>query len=334
MRRRDFLKSFAVAGAFVASGRRSAGQAKLEGGASGAWPNWPFEEIRIPYRERPGKIRWPNDGPLCVHVYVTAEWSMNRPLQDQAAKYRRDLSLESEQDQYTFTVGIWRAIKLLDKFGIKASIFPNAGMVERYPDLFRELQGKGHEIVARSYDQGVPTTHLTAEEERKEIQRSTAIIEKVVGKRPVGWINPGAKCTDKTPEILADEGYIWHGDLKGDDLPYGIRTRNGKKIVVIPHRTMTSNDFAVFPEAGGLKGFRSGEQAFEFIKDFFDSYYKLGREEYPQALTYGIHPMRSCIPDRIGVHERAFDYMLKHKDVWFARYVDMAEHWMKHYMEV
>jgi peptidoglycan/xylan/chitin deacetylase (PgdA/CDA1 family) len=331
MNRRDVFRTFAVAGAVVATGRRARAQ-RVEGGASGAFPEWPFEEIRVPYRERFGKIRWPNNGPLCVHVYVTSEWSWNRPLADADAKYKRDLSLESEQDQYTFTVGVWRAVRLLDKFDIKASIFPNAGMVERYPDLFRELQSKGHEIVARSYDQGTPTTHLTPEEERKEIQRATSIIQKVVGARPVGWINPGAKCTDRTPDILADEGYIWHGDLKGDDLPYGIKTRNGKKIVVIPHRTMTSNDFAVFPEGGSLKGMRGAKEATAFVNDLFDEYYRLGKEEYPGALTYGIHPMRSCIPDRIGVHERVFEHMRKFKDVWFARYVDMAEHWMKNYM--
>ena len=150
----------------------------------------------------------------------------------------------------------------------------------------------------------------------------------------MGWISPGAKCSDKTADFLADAGYLWFGDLKGDDLPYGIKTKNGKKIVVIPHRTMTSNDYAIYPEIGSLKGFRSGQDAFEFIKDLFDSYYKLGQEEYPGALTYGIHPMRSCIPDRIGVHERVLEYMKKFQDVWFARYVDIAEHWMKNYMSV
>ena len=334
MDRRDFFNALVVAGAVVSASRSGRSQARMEGGASGRWPNWPFEEIRIPYRERAGKIKWPNNGPLCVHVYVTAEWNTNRPLADPNAKYKRDLSLESEQDQYTFTVGVWRAVKLLDKFDIKASIFPSSGMLEAYGDLFRELQGKGHEIVARSYDQGVPPPDLTSELERQDVERATRLVEKVVGKRPLGWISPGAKCSDKTPDYLADAGYLWFGDLKGDDLPYGIKTKNGKKIVVIPHRTMTSNDFAIYPEIGSLKGFRSGQDAFEFIKDLFDSYYKLGQEEYPGALTYGIHPMRSCIPDRIGVHERVLEYMKKFQDVWFARYVDIAEHWMKNYMSV
>lgn len=298
-----------------------------------AWPSWPFEEIRVPYRERRDKIFWPNHGPLCVHVYVTAEWNLNEPLRDPNAKCTRDFSQESEQSQYTFTVGIWRAVNLLDKIGIKASIFPNAGMVEQFPDLFRDLHRKGHEIVARSYDQNIPTTHMNEEEERKEIRRCTAILEQSVGEHPAGWINPGAKCTEKTADILADEGYLWHGDLKGDDLPYGIKTKNGKKIVVVPHRTMTSNDFAVFPESGmALKGFRSNTDGLQFIKDFFNAYYELGKEEHPQSLTYGIHPMRSCIPDRINVHQRALEYMLTFKDVWFARYVDIADHWMKNFI--
>lgn len=310
------------------------GRPKLEGGPSGPWPRWPFKEIRVPFRERAGTIRWPNDGPLCLHVYVTAEWNSNRPPNDPRAKFKRDLGLESEQDQYVFTVGIWRAVKLLDDAGIKATILPNAQMVERYPDLFRELHGKGHEIVARPYDQGVPARYFAPDGERKEIRKCTAIIEGVIGERPLGWLNPGARCTDKTPEILADTGFLWIGDLRGDDLPYGIKTKKGKKLVVIPHRTMTSNDYAIYPEMGSLKGFRSGQQAFEFVKDLFDSYYKLGQNEFPQALTYGIHPMRSCIPDRIGVHERFFDYVRKFRDVWMARYVDMAEHWMENYMDV
>lgn len=95
---------------------------------------------------------------------------------------------------------------------------------------------------------------------------------------------------------------------------------------------MTSNDYAIFPEIGSLKGFRSASDALALVKETFDAYYQLGKEEYPQALTYGIHPMRSCIPDRIAVHDRFLDYARKFQDVWIARYQDMAEHWMKNFM--
>jgi peptidoglycan/xylan/chitin deacetylase (PgdA/CDA1 family) len=332
MRRRDLFKTVAAAGAVAATARRGHAQMVEGGGPAGKWPEWPFEEIRIPYRERFGRIRWPNNGPLCVHVYVTAEWGSTPPENaGRDVKFRRDLSVESEQGEYAFTVGIWRAVRMLDKFDIKATIFPHSRMVARYPDLFRELAGKGHEIVARS-NVGTPT--MTPDEERAAIREATSIVEKAVGQRPVGWINPGAKCTDQTPQFLADEGYMWHGDLKGDDLPYGLLLKNGKRIVEIPHRTAAANDFAWFPEGGGLKGLRSGREGLEFIKDMFDEYYALGKEEYPGAMTFGIHPQRSCMPERVRVVERGLDYMRTFSDVWFARYVDMAEHWMKHYMDV
>lgn len=339
MKRRDVLKAFSLTGAFLAASQTGRGQreapddhafaAGVEDGHSSPWPHWPFDEIRIPYRERAGKIKWPNNGPLCVYMYVTGEWRGHQTLSDPQARYKRDLRGESATGQYEYTVGIWRAIKLLDKFGIKVSFFPTAGMVEKYPDLFRELTSKGHEIISRPYG-GVPTTRLTPSEERKEIQICTAVIEKATGQRPIGFDNPGGVCTDKTPEILADEGYLWMGGLKGDDLPYGIRTRNQKKIVVVGSRHTTTNDYAIFE----TRGLRSAKDAFEFFKDSFDAYYKLGKEEFPGAFNYGIHPQHSCIPDRIGFQERALDYMLQFQDVWFARWGDLAEYWMKNYMDV
>lgn len=333
MNRRDLFRTFLVAGAAAVATRCSGQQAKVEAADAtvGLYPHWPFDEIRIPYRERAEKIKWPNNGPLCLTVHVSAEWAYNRQSNNLKAKYKRDLLAESENDLYTFTVGIWRAVELLDKFGIKANIFPNAGMVERYPDLFRELHSKGHEITTRAYDQSVPTTEFTPEEERQEIRRCTATLEKAIGQRPVGWINPGATCTDKTPEILADEGYIWTGDLRGDELPYGIRTSNGKKIVVIPHQALT--DFYIFPRSitGHLRS--GGQEAFQYVKDIFDEMYKLGKKEYPKLLIYGIHPYQSCKPERISLNERALEYFLKSKDIWSARYVDIAEYWMKNYMK-
>src|SRR3990172_6756988 len=208
MNRRSFFESFAAAGAagaMMASSRSVAAQAKPEGRPSGPWPDWPFEESHIPYRERAGKVRWPNNGPLCVYMYVTGEWVWNRPYSNpDRSIQKRNLSIESDVDQYTFTVGIWRAIKLLDKFDLKISIFPSASMVEHYPDLFRELHSKGHEVICRSYDQGKGTQEFTPAGEQQEIQRCTAIVENVIGKRPLGWDNPGGYTTPTTPGILTD----------------------------------------------------------------------------------------------------------------------------------
>ncbi len=237
MRRREFLKVSALAGSSLTAGSSTHGStggvtAQTEETPTGSFPHWPFEEIRIPFRERAGKVKWPHGGPLCVYINLTCEWrspQVSRDPQYPDAKYTRDLRGESNSGQYELAVGIWRAIKVLDQFDVKVSVFPHTAMVEKYPDLFRELHGKGHEIITRTYN-GFPTTYLTPSEEREEIRRNTALIERVIGVRPIGFNNPGGKTTDKTPEILADQGYLWMGGLKGDDLPYGIRTASGKKL--------------------------------------------------------------------------------------------------------
>lgn len=338
MQRRDFFRALGMAGAVTASGRiargqswggpdAGAGRTKVEDGHTGPWPHWPYEEIRVPYRERFGKIKWPNHGPLCVYIYVTGEWGGHATLSDPKAKFTRDIRTESERGQYEFNVGIWRAVRLLDKFGLKVSIFSHTGMMEVFPDLFRELHSKGHEIITRPFT-GEPTTRMTPAEERKEIQLITKVFEKVIGERPVGFDNPGGVTTDKTPDILADEGYLWMGGLKGDDLPYGIKTSSGKKLIVIGSRHTTTNDNAIFE----MRGLRGPSAAFEYMKDIFDAYYRLGREEFPCALNYGIHPANGLLPERVSFQERFLDYMLQFKNVWFARCGDLADYWMKNYV--
>lgn len=335
MQRRDFFKAFSLAGAaFAATESLEAQQPgnpadnAVGSGTNdtGPWADWPWEEIRIPYRERKAKVKWPNNSPLCVYMYTTAEWG-RQTLTDPKALYKRDLRTESEAGQYEYAVGIYRALNLLDKYGIKLSVAPYAGAVEYFPDLFREIVKKGHEIQARPYA-GIPTTRMTPAQERAEIRRITTVIEKATGQRPRGFDNPGGVCTDKTPEILADEGYLYMSGLKGDDLPYGIKTKSGKVLLVIGSRHTTTNDNAIFEG----RGLRSPSMAFDYMKDIFDAYYKLSKEEFPGTLNYGIHPRNGLLPERVSYQDRILGYMTSHKDVWFARYGDLAEYWMKNYI--
>ena len=337
MKRRDFVKSISLGGTVLAASKLAAAQRwkadpnntsyiKVDDGHQGPWPHWPFDEIRIPYRERFGKVKWPNGGPLCVYINVATEWSGHAVMKDPKSKVKRDLRAETEEGQYEMNVGVWRAVRLLDKFGVKVSIYAHAGMVEAFPDLYRELHSKGHEIMVRPFT-GEPTTELTSADERAEMQRCVDLITKVTGERPVGFDNPGGVLTEDTPQNLVDLGFTWIGGLRGDDLPYGLRLKDGKKLAVVGHLT-TANDLSIF-EPSGLRG---PTEAFAYTKDIFDAYYRLGVEEYPGALNYGIHPHVSLMPDRYGFQERFLDYILGFKDVWFARSKDVADYWTKTYL--
>lgn len=296
--------------------------------------SWPFQEIRIPFRERRTKVKWPNNARLAVRVYVTAEWS-SRPQNREGAYYKPDLYLISRDSQYNFTVGLYRAIELVEKYGIKVSSFPNGSVVAAYPDLFKELHKLGHEITARSWDQGLAPVMLKPDQEEAELRKVTETITQVIGERPVGWISPGARSTNKTPEILANLGYLWIGDLNGDDIPYGIKSGD-KTIVSIPHRQDTTNDLFIFDntyrEGVVFTSTRDPEAAFIYFRNTFDAYYETASTEAPTMMMYGIHPGCSCWPDRIVFHNKALRYMKGFKDVWFARHRDIAQWWKDNYL--
>jgi len=74
---------------------------------------------------------------------------------------------------------------------------------------------------------------LSDEEERKNIERCTSLLEKTSGKKIVGWLSPRGTSKLTTPNLLADAGYRWYGDVFDTDLPYVISHGN-KKIVAIP----------------------------------------------------------------------------------------------------
>lgn len=292
---------------------------------------WPFQEVRVPVRERKTKVKWPNGARLAVRVYITAEWATAKA--PEGAFYKPDLNVTSLNGQYSMEVGIYRAVELAEKYGIKTSIFPQGAVVVAYPELHKELHQLGHEITARSIGAGEPPISiLRPEEEEAQIRKVTETVTQIIGERPVGWISPGAKSTNKTPEILANLGYLWYGDLNGDDIPYGIKF-GSKTLVSIPHREETTNDLVIFGRGDRvLFSPRDPNAAFEYFRNTFDAYYETAGIEAPTMMMYGIHPQKSCWPDRIRFHDKALRYMKGFKDVWFARHRDIAQWWKDNYL--
>ena len=85
--------------------------------------------------------------------------------------------------------------------------------------------------------------YLDEAAERANIERTSSLIEKACGIRPVGWISPRATNSPRSPCLLAEAGYIWHGDCNDDDLPalHDVRSPGTSPLVSIP-LTMDIND--------------------------------------------------------------------------------------------
>ncbi len=220
---------------------------------------------------------------------------------------------------------------MFEKHGVKAPLFQNGLSIKWFPELHKEFHRLGHELSGRSYDQSVNMAMFrTREEERGDIRRSTQAVADLVGEKPVGWIGAAAKFTDKTQELLTEEGYLWHADIRDDDLPYAIRIK-GKTLICIPHRSETITDRTWWWSERG-RPFTPNE-GFDHFREYFEACLETAQETGEALLvTWGIHTQIGAYPDRIRGVDKMLAYMKSLQGaIWMARFRDVAEFWRGNY---
>jgi peptidoglycan/xylan/chitin deacetylase (PgdA/CDA1 family) len=134
---------------------------------------------------------------------------------------------------YGIKTGIYRLLDAFERQGAKTSVMVNAVVAERAPDAVKAVADGGHEVLSHSYAMDVIPALLSDEEERKNIERCTRLLEQASGQRIRGWLSPRGTSRKETPKLLADAGYRWYGDVFDTDLPY-VQRFGDKRIVAIP----------------------------------------------------------------------------------------------------
>lgn len=134
---------------------------------------------------------------------------------------------------YGVEVGIHRLMDAFARHGATSSVMTNAIIAERAPETVKAIAANGHEVLSHSYAMDVIPALLSDDDERKNITRCTALLEKAAGQKIVGWLSPRGTSKHSTPALLADAGYRWYGDVFHTDLPYA-ESHGNKRIVAIP----------------------------------------------------------------------------------------------------
>ena len=134
---------------------------------------------------------------------------------------------------YGVEVGIHRLMEGFARHGAKASVMTNAVIAERTPETVKAIADNGHEVLSHSYAMDVIPALLSDEDEKKNIERCTALLQKASGRKIVGWLSPRGTSKPTTPKLLAEAGYRWYGDVFHTDLPY-VADHGNKRIVAIP----------------------------------------------------------------------------------------------------
>ncbi|MBI4459118.1 MAG: polysaccharide deacetylase family protein [Acidobacteria bacterium] len=292
---------------------------------------WPLEEMHIPFRERKQKVKLPNGAKVAVRIVIAAEWDSGAENTGPNVVERTNLYALSLNAQYTFIAGLYRALDVMERQGVKASIMCDGAVVPAYPDLFQEIHKAGHEIMARSWDHYFgPATFKPGGEQAAELKRVVDGITQVTGERPVGWMAPGANTPASFLKLVADNNFLYTLDLNGDDIPYGLKFGN-KTLVVLPHRQFSTSDFWVWLRTGNASP-RTVDTAFEYFRQTFDRFYEAATEDYPLTIFCGVHPYWTCTPDRFKYHDKIIAYMKGFPGVYFTRQKELAQYWKETYL--
>lgn len=269
-----------------------------------------------PITARP-PLHWPEGARLALWVVVHLEYfeldppaeaypppGTAGPLGSVFPNYR-----VYSQREYGNRVGIWRVMKILDKYGLRATAAVNSAVCERYPFLISEAQKRHWEFIGHgTHASRMITSKMSEQEEAQLIQQCISTLQAATGKAPRGWLGPELGESLHTPRLVAAAGLRYLCDWPNDDQPYPLLVPQGQ-LISLPY-TIELDDFNLF----WLRN--QPVQVYpQMVRDAFDRLYQEGATS-GRILSLGLHPWLIGQPYRIKYLDEALAYICKYQGVW------------------
>ncbi len=297
--------------------------------------NKKYPRNMVGYGSKNLKVKWPKNARIALQIVLnyeegaencvlhgdkSSEIFLSEIIGAKAIKGRH-MNMESLYE-YGSRRGFWRIHDLFQEKKIPLTIFGVGMALEKNLDICREIKKANYEVASHGW-RWIDYQNFTKQKEKKHMKLSIKSIKKIFGKRPLGWYT--GRCSPNTLNLVIEEGgFLYCSDSYSDDLPYWEK-RGNKKILIIPY-TLDNNDMRFATN----QGFNSGDQFYTYLKDSFDTLYNEGKRN-PKMMSVGLHCRLIGRPGRIQSLRKFLDYVLKHKDVWFCKRIDIAKHWIKNY---
>ena len=289
----------------------------------------------IGYGSKDLKISWPNNAKLALQIVLnyeegaennilhgdkSSETFLSEIIGAKAIKGRH-INMESIYE-YGSRRGFWRLNNLFQEKKIPVTIFGVAMALERNPEVCEAIKKGDYEIACHGL-RWIDYQNIKKSVEKKHMKQAIKIMENIFGERPLGWYT--GRCSPNTRDLVfEDKGFVYDSDSYSDDLPYWEYKKNRKQLI-IPY-TLDNNDMRFATN----QGFNSGDQFYNYLKDSFDALYEEGKTT-PRMMSVGLHCRLIGRPGRIQSLRKFLDYVLKFKDIWICKRIDIANHWIKNY---
>ena len=274
-------------------------------------------------------IKWPNDARVALWISPNVEHYEYMPDDDSArTPWPRtpfpDVQQYSYRD-YGNRVGFWRMLESLDKYNIRCCVSLNMAVLEHFPEI-------GQAMVQRDYDymsHGIYNTrylYTYTEDQEREFYRDTIDTLKLhTGKQLKGMLGPAISGTERTPDLMAEAGLIYHTDWMHDDQPIPIKVKSGK-LVSVPY-SIELNDSSLLRD-----NHYEGDYFARICKAQFDQLYKEGAES-GRVMCIALHPFLIGQPHRIKYLDDILSHIMSHDGVWQTTADDIADYYNENYYD-
>ena len=286
------------------------------------------------YGPSPPDPKWPNRAYVAVNFVVNyeegaeygvlegdhhAESLLSEVSPSAPLRGLRDRNIESLYE-YGSRIGIWRILDVFAIRGIAPTMYIVGRALELNPSVAERIAAAGCDTVCHGW-RWIDYRTMHPEVERKHISRTVQVINRLTGKRPLGWYT-GRPSLNTRRLIVEHGGFLFDSDDYNDELPYWVDV-DGRSHLVVPH-SFDTND-SRFARGSGLE---TADQFFVYLRDSFDWLYAEGAER-PRMMTVSLHCRLIGHPGRIAGLARFVDHVLGHRHVWVCQRTEIANHWYR-----
>ena len=217
---------------------------------------------------------------------------------------------------YGVDVGIHRLMEGFARHGAKASVMTNAVIAERAPATVKAVADNGHEVLSHSYAMDVIPALPSDEDEKKNIERCTALLQKASGRKIVGWLSPRGTSKPSTPKLLAEAGYRWYGDVFHTDLPY-VDSHGNNQIVAIP----------LSYDVNDMPSMKYGHPP-RMMLDAYDEVIDIARTRDDELRIIDVTSHAHIFGHHRGAHyyEKIVERAMAAPDIWVGTRAQIADH--------
>jgi peptidoglycan/xylan/chitin deacetylase (PgdA/CDA1 family) len=270
----------------------------------------------------PAGFRWP-DGVRAAACF-TFDLDAESPILFDRPEARDWLDVMTHQ-AYGPRTGAPRLLRVLDRAGVRATIFVPGWVAERWPDVVRAIRDAGHEIAHHGYLHE-SSRGASRELEAERLLRGLDALERVAGVRPVGYRAPMWEASSRLPALLAEHGFRYDSSLMDADHPYRLAVDpsapGGVSIVELPIQ-WALDDWEAYAYLPGITGSGWIARPTELLQRWTLELEALAAEGGLFVLTN--HPFLSGRPSRAAALATLIDRAKAIEGLWITTAAEVAD---------